>query len=176
MKRREFITLLGGAAAWPLAARAQQDRQRLVGVVAGFSESEMRPQLTALRSKLSQLGWTEGRNLEIDTRLGAGDFQRMTVEAGSLVSRNPDVIVTMGTPGLNAVRHHTKSVPVVFQLRSRLVGDSGPGDGPRPTQFRVQVCPKTFWPPGGRLKVRQTEHGAVSGADTAQGRKSPWSV
>jgi putative tryptophan/tyrosine transport system substrate-binding protein len=115
--RREFITLLGGAAAaWPVAARAQQDRQRLVGVVAGFSESEMRPQLTALRSKLSQLGWTEGRNLEIDTRLGAGDFQRMTVEAGSLVSRNPDVIVTMGTPGLNAVRYHTKSVPVVFTL------------------------------------------------------------
>jgi putative tryptophan/tyrosine transport system substrate-binding protein len=117
LKRRQFITLLGGAAAaWPLVARAQQDRQRLVGVVAGFSESEMRPQLTALRSKLSQLGWTEGRNLEIDTRLGAGDFQRMTVEAGSLVSRNPDVIVTMGTPGLNAVRHHTKSVPVVFTL------------------------------------------------------------
>ena len=76
----------------------------------------MHPQLTALRSKLSQLGWTEGRNLEIDARLGAGDFQRMTIEAGSLVSRNPDVIVTMGTPGLNAVRHHTKTVPVVFTM------------------------------------------------------------
>jgi putative tryptophan/tyrosine transport system substrate-binding protein len=117
LRRRQFITLLGGAAvAWPVGARGQHDRRRLVGVVAGFSEAEMQPQLTALRSKLGQLGWTEGRNLEIDARLGAGDYQQMTAEAGSLVSRNPDVIVTMGTPGLNAVRHHTKTVPVVFTL------------------------------------------------------------
>jgi putative tryptophan/tyrosine transport system substrate-binding protein len=115
--RRELLAALGGAAAaWPLVAQAQQDRRRLVGVVAGFSEPEMRPQLTALRSKLSELGWIEGHNLELDARLGAGDFQRMTVEAGSLLGRNPDVIVTMGTPGLNAVRHHTKSIPVVFTL------------------------------------------------------------
>ena len=117
MRRREFITLLGGTAvAWPLGARGQQDGRRLVGVVAGFSELEMQPQLTALRSKLNQLGWAEGRNLEIDARLGAGDYQRMIVEAGSLVSRKPDVIVTLGTPGLNAVRHHTKTVPVVFTM------------------------------------------------------------
>jgi hypothetical protein len=105
LKRREFINLLGGvAAAWPFAARAQeQDRQRLVGVVAGFSEAEMRPLLTAFRSKLNQLGWTEGRNLAIDARLGAGDYQRMTAEAGTLISRNPDVVVTMGTPGLTAI-------------------------------------------------------------------------
>jgi putative ABC transport system substrate-binding protein len=118
LKRREFVNLLGGAAAgWPLAARAQeQDRQRLVGVVAGFSEAEMRPLLTAFRSKLNQLGWMEGRNLAIDARLGAGDYQRMTAEAGTLISRNPDVVVTMGTPGLTAVRQHTHSVPVVFTL------------------------------------------------------------
>jgi putative ABC transport system substrate-binding protein len=115
--RREFITLLGGAAAGvPLVARAQQDRRRLIGVVAGFSEPEMRPQMTALRAKLGEFGWTEGRNLEIDARLGAGDFQRMTMETESLVGRNPDVIVTMGTPGLNAVRYHTKRIPVVFTL------------------------------------------------------------
>jgi putative tryptophan/tyrosine transport system substrate-binding protein len=118
LKRREFINLLGGvAAAWPFAARAQeQNRQRLVGVVAGFSEAEMRPLLTAFRSKLNQLGWTEGHNLAIDARLGAGDYQRMTAEAGTLISRNPDVVVTMGTPGLTAVRQHTHSVPVVFTL------------------------------------------------------------
>jgi putative tryptophan/tyrosine transport system substrate-binding protein len=118
LHRREFIMLLGGAAvACPLAARAQQqDRQRLVGVVAGFSEAEMRPLLTAFRSKLNQLGWTEGRNLAIDARLSAGDYQRMTAEAGTLISRNPDVVVTMGTPGLTAVRQHTHSVPVVFTL------------------------------------------------------------
>jgi putative ABC transport system substrate-binding protein len=100
----------------PLAARAQQDRPRLVGVVAGYSEAEMRAPLTAFRSKLNQLGWTEGRNLAIDARLAAGDYRRMTAEAGTLVSRNPDVIVTQGTPGLTAVRQHTTSVPVVFTL------------------------------------------------------------
>jgi putative ABC transport system substrate-binding protein len=117
VNRRSLISLLGGAAVtWPLAAHAQQDRPRLVGVVAGFSEPEMRPQITALRSRLRELGWTENQNLKIEARLSSGDFQRLTVEAGSLVGRNPDVIVTMGTPGLNAVRHHTKSIPVVFTL------------------------------------------------------------
>jgi putative ABC transport system substrate-binding protein len=115
--RREFITLLGGAtAAWPLAARAQQpaERLRLVGVVAGFSELDMHPSITAFRTKLDQLGWTEGRNLAVDARLGAGDYQRMTAEAGSLISRSPDVILAQGTPGLTAVRQHSVSVPVVF--------------------------------------------------------------
>jgi putative ABC transport system substrate-binding protein len=117
VNRRSLISLLGGAAVtWPLAAHAQQDRPRLVGVVAGFSEPEMRPQITALRSRLRELGWTENQNLKIEARLSSGDFQRLTVEAGSLVGRNPDVIVTMGTPGPNAVRHHTKSIPVVFTL------------------------------------------------------------
>ena len=116
IRRREFVILLGGsaAAAWPVAARAQHDRQRLVGVVAGYSEAEMRAPLTAFRSKLNQLGWTEGRNLAIDARLGAGDYRRMTAEAGTLVSRNPDD--ARGHPGLTAVRQHTTSVPVVFTL------------------------------------------------------------
>ena len=97
MRRREFIKMVGGAAgAWPLAARAQQDKKRIVGVVSGFSEIEMRAPLSALRSKLGQLGWAEGRNIEIDTRLGDGDYPQMTVTTGALVSRNPDVIVTMG--------------------------------------------------------------------------------
>ena len=117
MRRREFVTLLGAAAAWPFAAEAQQgDRPRLVGVVAGFSEAEMRAPLTAFRSKLKELGWAEGRNLIIDARLGSGDYQRMTSDAGKLVSRSPDIVVTLGTPGLNAVRQHSRSVPVVFTM------------------------------------------------------------
>jgi putative tryptophan/tyrosine transport system substrate-binding protein len=116
MRRREFIAGLGGAAAWPLVARAQQDKQHIVGVVSGFSETEMRAPLGALRSKLAQLGWQEGRNLKLDSVLGDGDYPRMTAAAGLLVSRNPAVIVTMGTPALNAVREHTRSVPVVFTL------------------------------------------------------------
>jgi putative ABC transport system substrate-binding protein len=115
MKRREFITLLGGAAAaWPLAALAQQGTLRLVGVLAGFSEDEMWPLLAAFRSRMNQLGW-----LAIDVRLSTGDHQQTIAEAGMLVSRNPDVILAMGTPGLTAVRQHSYSVPVVFTL----VGD-----------------------------------------------------
>jgi ABC-type uncharacterized transport system substrate-binding protein len=117
MRRREFITLISSAATWPLAARAQQgERQRLVGIVAGFSEGEMEPLLTAFRDKLKELGWTEGRNLSIDARLGRGDFKRMTADAGSLVGLKPDVIIAQGTPGLNAVREHSRAVPVVFVL------------------------------------------------------------
>ena len=76
----------------------------------------MRPLLAAFRSRLSQLGWIEGRNVAIDAKLGAGDYKRMTEEAGVLVGRNPDVIVVLGTPGLTAVRQHTHSVPVVFTM------------------------------------------------------------
>ena len=86
MRRRELIALVGGAAAWPVAAWAERDRQRLVGVVTGYSEAEMRAPLTAFRSKLNQLGWTEGRNLAIDARLATGDYRRMTAEAGTLSS------------------------------------------------------------------------------------------
>jgi putative tryptophan/tyrosine transport system substrate-binding protein len=117
-RRREFITVLGGAAlAWPLAARAElAGTRRLVGVVAGFAEADMRLPMMAFRSKLTELGWVEGRNLAIDALPGAGDYERMTAAAGLLVSRNPDVIVTIGTPALAAVRQHTLSIPVVFAV------------------------------------------------------------
>jgi ABC-type uncharacterized transport system substrate-binding protein len=118
VKRREFITLLGSAAvAWPLAARAEQAvRPRLVGVVAGFAEADMRAPMLAFRSKLAELGWIEGRNLSIDAIPGAGDYERMAAAAGLLVSRHPDVIVTIGTPALAAVRQHTLSIPVIFAV------------------------------------------------------------
>src|SRR5262245_60560250 len=82
MRRRDFITGFAGlAAAWPLAARAQQQRVRLVGMVSGFNENEMRPLLAAFRARLNQLGWSEGDNLTIDARLGAGDYTRMSEAA-----------------------------------------------------------------------------------------------
>jgi putative ABC transport system substrate-binding protein len=118
MRRRDFMTLIGGGAAlWPIAARTEQvGRRRLVGLVAGFSEADMRLPLIAFRSKLSELGWVEGRTLVIDTLAGAGDYERMTADAEVLVRRNPDVIVTIGTPALAAVRQHTRNTPVVFAV------------------------------------------------------------
>jgi len=113
--RRAFITLLGGAAAWPLAARAQQVVP-LVGLVSGFSDAEFTPLATAFRGKLQQLGWTDGRNIAIQTRTSSGNFERLAEEAKMLIARNVSVIVAMGTPGLHAVQQHTRTVPIVFTL------------------------------------------------------------
>ncbi len=100
-----------------LAAGAQQgERGRLVGIVAGFTELEFLPLFTAFRDKLKELGWTEGRNLTIETRLGRGDVRRMRDDAGLLLGSKPDVILAQGTPGLTAVREHSRTIPVVFVL------------------------------------------------------------
>jgi putative tryptophan/tyrosine transport system substrate-binding protein len=117
VKRREFIALVGGAATWPLGVRAQQpQRLRLVGVVTGFSDAEIRRPMTAFREKLHALGWSEGSNVRIDLRTTDGDYKRMGEEARTLITETVDVIVTTGTPGLVGVRQHTRTVPVVFAL------------------------------------------------------------
>src|SRR5689334_22822074 len=115
--RRKFLAALHGAAAWPLAARAQQpERMARVGLVSGFSEAEMRPVATAFRGRLRELGWSEGRNIIIDVRVAAGDYDRLIADAGMLVAEGADVIVAMGTPGLKAVQQHTRTLPVVFTM------------------------------------------------------------
>jgi putative ABC transport system substrate-binding protein len=115
MRRRGFMAGLGAAAAWPLEARAQQsERSRRIGIVAGFTESEMPPLESAFREKLYSLGWKEGANVTVDVRLGGGDYKRMGEDAGRLVSLRPDVIVAQGTPGVVAVRQHSQTVPVIF--------------------------------------------------------------
>ena len=113
MKRRDFITLLGGvAAAWPLAARAQQEEKvRRIGVLAGTIEPTW---LAALRDGLAKLGWIEGHNLRIDLRFTLGDPARMRADAVELVSLAPDVIVTTNRPGTAAVQEQTKTIPIVF--------------------------------------------------------------
>src|SRR5437588_3996317 len=97
MKRREFITLLGGAAAaWPIAARAQQDgRVRRIGNLQSSSEDDaaMQANVAAWRQELAKLGWVEGRNLRIDLRHTAGDPDRMRATAAELLSIGPDVMV-----------------------------------------------------------------------------------
>jgi ABC-type uncharacterized transport system substrate-binding protein len=118
MKRREFITLLGGAAAaWPLAARPQQpERMRRMGVLLNLSENDLeaRRLITAFREGLAQSGWTEGRNLRVDYRWAGGDVSRIGTFAKELVEPSPDIIVGYGTPVVVALQQQTRSIPIVF--------------------------------------------------------------
>jgi putative tryptophan/tyrosine transport system substrate-binding protein len=118
MKRREFITLLGGAAAaWPLAARAQQpDRMRLVGVLMAYAENDPAAQseVTTFRGALAKLGWTEGSNLRIELRWGAGDADKVRAFAKELVDLRPDVILSQTTVVTDAIARETKTIPIVF--------------------------------------------------------------
>ena len=101
MKRREFITLLGGAtAAWPLAARAQQaERMRRIGLLMGAADDpEGQARVTALKQGLQDLGWTDGRNIQIDIRFGGADTDRIRADAAELVALAPDAIVGQTTP------------------------------------------------------------------------------
>jgi putative ABC transport system substrate-binding protein len=118
MRRREFIMLLGGAAAaWPLAARAQQpDRVRRVGVLMAVAESDSAGQawLAAFQDSLQKLGWANNRNVILESLWSAGDQGRMETNASILVSSSPDVIVANASPALEALRRKTKSIPIVF--------------------------------------------------------------
>jgi len=117
MKRREFITLLGGATvSWPLAARAQQsEHMRSVGVMMGtVDDVEGQARAALLRQGFSELGWTEGRNIHIDYRWVGGDAARAKANAAELVSQKPDVIIANTTLSLAAVRNETSTIPIVF--------------------------------------------------------------
>jgi putative ABC transport system substrate-binding protein len=117
MKRRGFITLLGGAAAWPVAARAQQaDRARRIGVLTSLSMDDPASQarLTTLQQGLQQLGWTESRNIQIDWRWGAGSADNLRKYAVELAALAPDVIVANGTAAVTSLLQATRAVPIVF--------------------------------------------------------------
>ncbi len=118
MRRREFITLMGGAAtAWPLAARAQQvDRVRRIGVLTGFSENDREAQrrVTAFLGGLRELGWTDGRNVRIDYRWGAGDASRIRAYAAEVVHIAPDVILVNSSSVLRPLQQETSRIPIVF--------------------------------------------------------------
>jgi putative tryptophan/tyrosine transport system substrate-binding protein len=116
MKRREFITLLGGAAAWPLAARAQQgERMRRIGFLTSISDdTEGRSWITALTRGLQELGWIEGRNVLIDYRFGEADPARMPKLAKELIALHPNVVVASTGPAAAAFRDQSSSIPIVF--------------------------------------------------------------
>jgi len=115
--RREFITLIGGAAAWPLAVRAQQgERVRRVGVLMNLAadDPEGQTRIVAFVQGLQQSGWTDGRNIRIDTRWAAGDADRFHRYAEELLALAPDVILASATPSVQALQQATRTVPIVF--------------------------------------------------------------
>jgi putative ABC transport system substrate-binding protein len=118
MRRREFISLLGGAAAaWPLAARAQHpERVRRIGMLASQAadDPESQARIAAFAQALQELGWTIDRNVKIEYRWGAGDAGRVRTYAAELVALAPDVIVTTGESTMPALRQATRTVPTVF--------------------------------------------------------------
>jgi putative ABC transport system substrate-binding protein len=131
MRRREFITLVGGATlTWPVAARAQQpERMRRIGVLMPFPKdnAEGRARIAAFLQELRQLGWIDGRNVKIEYRFDAGDLRKAATE---LLTLSPEVILASATPATAALQQATRTVPIVFcgGLRSgqrRLCRQSG---------------------------------------------------
>jgi putative tryptophan/tyrosine transport system substrate-binding protein len=115
IERRKFLATLGSAAAWPLAARAQ-DQMRRIGVLLTLAESdlEMKALLTAFQERLQQLGWAAGRNVWIDYRLASGDEERLKTYAAELLRMAPDVLFCQGVPELLALHQQTRTLPIVF--------------------------------------------------------------
>jgi putative ABC transport system substrate-binding protein len=114
--RRHLITLLGGAAAWPFAARAQQGRVRRIGVLTGLDENdpEGKRRLSAFTQALADLGWTNGRNLRMELPWYGDDINRIPAVAQELVGLQPDIILAGGTPATAALQREARTIPIVF--------------------------------------------------------------
>ena len=126
MRRREFITLVGGAASWPIGALAQQpDEVRRIGVLVrtAADDPEGQTSIAAFKQALQQLSWTEGRNLRIDYRWAAGNAEQMQASAKELVAQQPDVIFCRSTPVTAALLTQTRTIPIVFVMVSDPVGE-----------------------------------------------------
>ena len=151
MRRREFITLLGGAATWPLAARAQTERMRRIGVLMGYAEGDVEGQsyLAAFREGLQKLGWVEYRNTRFDARWAtADDAEARQRFAKELVALQPDLILSNNTPTTAALLQQTRAIPIVFATVSDPV-DSG---------FVASLAQ-----PGGNVTGFQTAVGSLAG-------------
>ena len=150
IRRRKFLAqLLGGVAAWPLAARAQQPAERIrrIGALIGFAETDSYGQASAnaLRQGLEQLGWVEGRNIRVDYRFAAGDPALYKTYADELVGLRPDAILAGATPAVAVLQPMTRTIPIVFVLTADPVGQGFVQSLARPggniTGFGVYVAP-----------------------------------
>ena len=149
MKRREFIALVGGAATWPLAARAQQPAMPVIGYLATGSQDIFASRLAALRQGIGEHGYFEGRNVAIEYRWASGLYDQMQAFATDLVARRVDVIVSVGPPSLRAAVSATSTIPVVFVTGSDPVRDGLVASMSRPdrnltgiTFLAVDLIPK----------------------------------
>ena len=125
MRRRQFITLLGGAAAWPAVTRAQQsERMRRIAVPMNraTNNSEGQARLAAFRQALQELGWSEGRNVQMDIRYGEDNIDLERKYAAELVALSPNIVVASGTVSVTALQPISKNVPVVFAVVTYPVG------------------------------------------------------
>jgi putative ABC transport system substrate-binding protein len=117
MQRREFITLLGGAAAaWPLAAHAQDQRVRRIGILTALDEAENKIRIDPLLQELPRLGWSDGRNIRIDMRAAGGNAEALRKYATELLASEPDVLVAFGSPPTAYLVQATRTAPIVFTI------------------------------------------------------------
>ncbi len=127
MRRREFITLASGAAAWPFAAKALSPTRsmRLIGVLMAYAENDLnaQSQLAVFRGVLKKLGWTEGDNLQIEIRWGGGSVDKIVSSANELVELRPAAILGVTTPAIDALAQKTKIIPLVFNLVADPLGN-----------------------------------------------------
>ena len=135
VQRREFITLLGGAAAWPFAARAQQgERMRRIGVLMASAENDPHYQgyVAAFRQGLAKLGWAEGRNIRIDVRWAGLKAETMQRLAQELIALQPDIILSNNTPTTAVLLQQTRTIPIIFGTVADPVGSGFAASLPRP--------------------------------------------